>query len=92
MESTLLKFGLRIVVVVNDDTKFVALFEGMAKSLNIRLHRVSKRNHKAIGVERFHKFLNHNATIISAARQTHKCFIVISHKNCQLACESSSLK
>ena len=29
MESTLLKFGLCIVVVVDDDTKFMVLFEGM---------------------------------------------------------------
>ena len=72
MEGVLLKFGLCIVIVVDDDSKFMALFEAMAKSLNIRLHRVSKRNHKAIGVERYHKFLNHNARINSSARQTHK--------------------
>ena len=76
MEGTLLKFDFFIVVVV-DDIKFMAIFEAMAKALSIRLHRVAKRIHKAIGVERFHKFLNHNATIISSARQTHKCFVEV---------------
>ena len=51
MEDTLLKFGFCIVVIVDDDRKFMALFEAMEKVLNIRLHRVAKRNHKAIGVE-----------------------------------------
>ena len=68
MEGTLLKFGFCIVVIVDDDSKFMALFEAIEKALNIRLHLVSKRNHKEIDVERFHKFLNHNATIISLAR------------------------
>ena len=64
-------------MVVDDDSTFMAIFEAMAKELNIRLHRVTNRNHKAIGVERFHQFLNHNATIISSARQTHKCFVEV---------------
>ena len=77
MEDTLLKFGFCIVVVVDEDSKFMALFEAMAKALNIRIHRVAKSNHKTIGVERFHKFLNYNATIINSARQTHKCFVEV---------------
>ena len=67
MENVLLKFGLCAVVVVDDDTKFMALSEGMCKSLNIQLHRAAKRNHKAIDVERFHKFLNRNVKIIIAS-------------------------
>ena len=50
MEDALLKFGLCVVVVVDDDTIFMALSEGMCKSLNIRSHRAAKRNHKSIGV------------------------------------------
>ena len=50
MEGTLLKLGFCMVVVVDDDSKFMALFEAMATALNIRLHRVAKRNHKAIRV------------------------------------------
>ena len=77
MEGILLKFGLCIVIVVDDDSKFMALFEVMAKSLNIRLQRISNRNHKDIGVERYHKFLNHNVRIMSSTRQTHKCFVEV---------------
>ena len=71
MEGTLLKFGFCIIMVIADDSEFMVLFEIMTKVLSIRLHRVAKRNYKAIDVERFHKFLNHNATIISSARQTY---------------------
>ena len=56
MKGTFLKLGFCIVVVVDEDSKFMALFEAMVKALNIRIHRVAKRNYKAIGVERFHKF------------------------------------
>ena len=49
----------------------------MAKSLVIRIYLVAKRNHKAIGVERFHRFLNHSATIIGSARQTNKSFVEV---------------
>ena len=47
----------------------------MYKSLNISLHRAAKRNHKAVGVERFRWFLNHSNTLISHQRETHNCFI-----------------
>ena len=39
------------------------------------MHAVAKRNHKAVGVERYHKFLNHSTKIITSARQTNKCFV-----------------
>ena len=44
---------------------------------NIWLHHAAERNHKTVGVKRFQKFLNHNAKIIIAARQTYKCFVEI---------------
>ena len=71
MEGVLLKFRLCKGIVVNNDTKIKAVFEAMATSLNIRLHRVAKHNHKAIEINRYHVFLNHNQTIIGAARETH---------------------
>ena len=79
MEGVLLNFVLCIVIVVYDDSKFIALFKVMTKSLNIQLHRVSKSNHKAIGVERYCKFLNHKAKIISSTRETHKCVVEVGH-------------
>ena len=60
MEHILLKFGLCIMVVCDDGNEFRGTFEQMCTALNIRFHVVAKRNHKAIGIERFHKFLNHS--------------------------------
>ena len=79
VEGVLLKYGLCLVIVVDDDSDVMALFEATSKSLNIRLHKAAKRNHKAIGVERYYTFLNHNVKIISSVRQTHKCFVEVGH-------------
>jgi hypothetical protein len=35
MENVLLKFGLCLVVVVDDDSKFMSVFTQMCKALNI---------------------------------------------------------
>lgn len=59
MEHILLKFGLFIMVVCDDDNDFIDTFKKMCAALNIRFHIVAKRNHKAVGIENFHKFLNH---------------------------------
>ena len=75
MENVLLKFGLCLVVVVDDDSKFMSVFTQMCKALNIKIHRAAKRNHKAIGVERFHRFPNHSNTLVSHQRETHTCFV-----------------
>ena len=63
------------MVVVDDDSKFMGVFTQICKSLNIRLHRAAKRNHKAIGVERFHRFLNRFNTLVSHHRETFTCFV-----------------
>ena len=65
MESVLLKFGLCCLIVIDGDNKFKGIFVEMAESLGIRMHVTGARNHKAVGVERFHKFLNHATTIFS---------------------------
>ena len=75
MENVLLKMGICIVLVVDDGNEFMGIFEQMAKGLKIRLHKAAKRNHKAVGVERYHRFLNHSVTILSNERQTIKCFV-----------------
>ena len=56
MENVLLKFEICIVLVVDDENEFMGNFFAMAKSLNIRLHKAATRNHKAGGVERYHRF------------------------------------
>ena len=70
-----MKFGLCIMVVVDDGSDFRGLFEEMCKLLNIRFHLVAKRNHKAVGIERFHKFLNHAQTIAIEERETSAAFV-----------------
>ena len=59
MEHVLLKFGLCVMVVVDEGKEFCSTFKEMCRLLNIRCHTVAKRNHKVVGVERFHRFLNH---------------------------------
>ena len=75
MEHILLKFGLCIMVVRDDGNKFRGIFEQMCKALNIRFHVVANRDHKAIGIERFHKFLNHSETfqLRDEGLQNHLC-------------------
>jgi len=73
--AVLLMFGLCLAMVVDDASLFKGIFVLMAKSLAIRTHLAAKRNHKAIGVERVRRFLNHSETIIGSARQTNKCFL-----------------
>ena len=75
MSNVLLKFDLCLVIVMDDASLFNGIFVFMAKSLAIKIHLVAKRNHKAIGVEWFHRFLNHSATIIGSAYQIYKCFV-----------------
>ena len=75
MEGFLLKFGLCLLVVIDADSSFRGTFEKMCKALNLRFHVVAKRNHKAVGVERFHKFLNHATTIAAEERGSAAIFV-----------------
>ena len=53
MEHVLLKFGICMMVVCDDRNEFRGTVENMCNKLNIKFHIVAKRNHKAVGVERF---------------------------------------
>ena len=75
MEGVLMKFGLCIMVVVDNGSDFGGLFEEMCKLLNTRFHLVAKRNYKAVGIERFHKFLNHAQTIATEERGASAAFV-----------------
>ena len=75
MESVLLRFGLCVLVVIDEGREFCGLFRSMCAKLNIRCHVVAKRNHKAVGVERFHRFLNHSQRICSEERGTPATFV-----------------
>jgi hypothetical protein len=75
MEAVLLKFGLCLMVVVDEGKEFCGLFRSMCRHLNIRCHVVAKRNHKAVGVERYHRFLNHAQRICAEERGTPASFV-----------------
>ena len=72
IECVLFKFGLCCLIVFDTDNKFKGVFVSMADSLSIRMHVAAARNHKAVGVERFHKFLNHATIIFSEERGSAK--------------------
>ena len=75
MEGVLLKFGLCLLVICDQGNENFGLFKKMCEKLNIKFHPVAKRNHKAVGVERFHKFLNRAQTISSEERNTSSAFV-----------------
>ena len=75
MEQVLLKFGICAVVVIDDGSTFRGLFEEMCSLLKIRFHAAAKRNHKSIGVEKFHAFLNKGVTIYAEERGSNECFV-----------------
>ena len=58
METILLKFGLWLMVVCDNSNDFRGTFKNISKALYIRCHVVAKRNHKAVSIDMFHKFLN----------------------------------
>ena len=49
----------------------------MCNKLKIKFHVVAKQNHKAVGVERFHKFLNKAQKISTEERGTSEPFVEI---------------
>lgn len=75
IESVLLTFGLCAIIVVDADSKFKGTFVKMAMCLNICVHVAASYNHRTVGVERFHKFLNHTTTIYAEERGTPECFV-----------------
>ena len=66
-----------MTVVCDDGNDFRGTFEKMCRALNIKFHVVAKRNHKAVGVERFHKFLNHSEKISTEERGTSEAFVEV---------------
>ena len=46
IDNILLKFGICILLVVGNGSTFIGIFIHMAKALNIRLCKASKRSHR----------------------------------------------
>ena len=73
MESILLKTGLWSLIVVDSDNTFKGIFVEIVEALGTR--RRSAGNHKDVGNERFHKFLNHATTIFLEERGSVEYFV-----------------
>lgn len=77
MEHALLKFGLCVMVAINNGIEFYDTFKKMYKALNIQFHIIAKRNHKVIGLERFLKQFNLSEKILTKERGTSECLLEI---------------
>ena len=75
MEHVTLTFGMTAVVVVDADSRFKGAFQKMCDVLKIQLWPLSRGNHKALSIERYHRFLNKTHTIASQERNTHEVFL-----------------
>ena len=72
MENVVLSFGMVAVVVVDADSKFKGVFEELCDILKITYWPLARGNHKGLGVERYHRFLNKVQTIVGNDRGTHQ--------------------
>ena len=75
MESVQLKFGIYAVICVDTDSNFKDKFLTMVKCLDIRVHLAAIWSHKTIGVEQYHRFLDHSSKIFVEVRGTLKGFV-----------------
>lgn len=78
-KHVLLVVGICCMVVVDDDNKFRDLFESMCNALGLKFHVLAKRNHKAMCVERFNRFLNKVITIKANNRDSNRIFPEAAH-------------
>ena len=79
VQEVLLKVGFCGLVVVDDGSTFKGKFVEVCTLLNIDVHVASRGNHKAVGVEHFHRFLNKAVGIAANDRGTNKVFVEAAH-------------
>ena len=58
MENVVLLFGMVLILVVDDNSRFKIVFKYMCASLVIIYWPLVRRNHKGMRVEKYHRFLN----------------------------------
>ena len=63
MENILLKFYLYGMVMIDIGNEFHGIFHKMCSLLSICFYSVAKHNHKAVGIKRFHTFLDNSQRI-----------------------------
>ena len=78
MQHVLLKFGICNLVILDDSSPFKGVFSAMCKALRINYDIFSKRNHKRLLVDKFHRFLNKVVTIAVEDRGTNDVFVAAS--------------
>jgi hypothetical protein len=78
-QDVLLKIGFCGVVVVDDGSTFKGLFKTVCLMLGLSFHVAAKDNHKAVGVEHFHWFLNNAVAIAANDRGTPTVFVESTH-------------
>ena len=71
----MMNFGIVAVVVVDADIKFIDLFKGICKAINIVFWPLSRGNHKGLSVKRYHRFLNKTQTNVGQDTGSHHSFI-----------------
>jgi hypothetical protein len=79
VQEVLLKAGFCGLISVNDGSTFKGLFQEVCSILNIEIHVAARGNHKAVGVEHFHRFLNKAVGIAANDRGTNTVFVEASH-------------
>ena len=75
VQHVLIKFGMCYLIVLYNDTPFKGAFVAMCQSLNLNYEISTKRNHKRLSVEHFHRFLNKSVTIAAEDRGTIDIFV-----------------
>jgi hypothetical protein len=79
VQDVLLKVGFCGLVVVDDGSTFKSLFITVLKMLGITHHLAARGNHKAVAIERFHRFLNKAVGIAANDRGTNDVFVEAAH-------------
>jgi len=67
------------LISVDDGSTFKGLFQEVCSLLNIEIHVAARGNHKAVGVEKFHRFLNKAVAIAANDRGTNAVFVEAAH-------------
>jgi hypothetical protein len=79
MQEVLLKVGFCGLVVVDAGSTFKGIFQTVCSLLGLTLHNAAKGNHKAVGIEKFHRFLNNAVKIAANNRGTNEIFVEAAH-------------
>jgi hypothetical protein len=75
MSDVVLTFGMCAVLVVDEGSSFKSVFQEMCSILKITCWPLARGNHKGLGVEKYHRFLNKTQAIAGNDRGTHETFV-----------------